>query len=271
MTKRTVAIGLVLAALTRTASAQTSTPQPSPEDPRANPGRPTISAPATLTPVGYLQLENGVLFGRLTHGGSSLTALSQVTKLAVTSRLQLIGQFAPAAWSTNVGPSATSAYVGGISAGAQALVVPGRGPKPSVAVGFFQTAFAGSAPDLDIGSARQSVLALFSADLGAFHVDTNAVFNDQLDDSRKLQYGQTLSIAHPLGPTTVVGEFWHFTQPFIGRQAAGMLWALSYATSPHLVLDVGFNKGLTDTSTPWEGFGGFTYLVPHRLWATRHP
>ena len=27
----------------------------------ANPGRPTVSTPATLTPVGYLQFETGVL------------------------------------------------------------------------------------------------------------------------------------------------------------------------------------------------------------------
>jgi len=29
-----------------------------PELPEANPGRPTVSTPATLTPVGYLQFEN---------------------------------------------------------------------------------------------------------------------------------------------------------------------------------------------------------------------
>jgi len=30
--------------------------------PEANPGRPTVSTPATLTPVGYLQFENGGLY-----------------------------------------------------------------------------------------------------------------------------------------------------------------------------------------------------------------
>jgi len=32
--------------------------------PEANPGRPTVSTPATLTPVGYLQFENGALFAQ---------------------------------------------------------------------------------------------------------------------------------------------------------------------------------------------------------------
>ena len=31
------------------------------DDPVANPGRPTVSNPATLTPVGYFQFETGVL------------------------------------------------------------------------------------------------------------------------------------------------------------------------------------------------------------------
>jgi hypothetical protein len=29
---------------------------------------------------------------------------------------------------------------------------------------------------------------------------------------------------------------------------------------------VGFDHGLTDTSTRWEAFAGFTYLLPHKLW-----
>jgi hypothetical protein len=31
------------------------------EAPETNPGRPTVSTPATLTPVGYLQFETGIL------------------------------------------------------------------------------------------------------------------------------------------------------------------------------------------------------------------
>jgi hypothetical protein len=46
----------------------------------------------------------------------------------------------------------------------------------------------------------------------------------------------------------------------------GNLWAISYAVRKNLVLDAGFDHGLTGSSTQWEGFGGFTYLLPHRLW-----
>ena len=51
--------------------------------------------------------------------------------------------------------------------------------------------------------------------------------------------------------------------------AVGNLWAASYPIKPNLVLDAGFNHGLTSTSTPWEGFAGFIYLLPRRLWRSR--
>jgi hypothetical protein len=64
----------------------------------------------------------------------------------------------------------------------------------------------------------------------------------------------------------VSGEIWRFTQPFLRSNAVGNLWAISYTAKRNLVFDAGFEKGLTNTSTHWEGFAGLTYLLPHRLW-----
>jgi hypothetical protein len=84
---------------------------------------------------------------------------------------------------------------------------------------------------------------------------------------RRAQFGQTLSISHPLGKGFALsGEIWRFTQPFLHSNAVGNLWAGSYAARKNLVFDAGFEKGLTGTSTHWEAFAGFTYLLPHRLW-----
>jgi hypothetical protein len=44
------------------------------------------------------------------------------------------------------------------------------------------------------------------------------------------------------------------------------LWAVSYSVHKNLVLDVGVNHGLTRTSTQWEAFAGFTYVLSHRVW-----
>jgi hypothetical protein len=57
------------------------------------------------------------------------------------------------------------------------------------------------------------------------------------------------------------------TQPYLHSNAVGNLWAVSYSLRPSLALDAGFDHGLSTTSTHWEEFIGFTYLLPHRLWA----
>jgi hypothetical protein len=83
---------------------------------------------------------------------------------------------------------------------------------------------------------------------------------------RRAQFGQSLSISHPLvGKLSLSGEIWHSSQPFLHANAIGNLWAASYAARKTLVFDAGFNHGLTSTSTHWESFVGFTYLLPHRV------
>jgi hypothetical protein len=71
--------------------AQSSTEQ----TPEANPGRPTVSTPATLTPVGYLQFENGGLYAETSPEFKTLFGINQVTKLTVASRLQLLALAEP--------------------------------------------------------------------------------------------------------------------------------------------------------------------------------
>ena len=101
-----------------------------------------------------------------------------------------------------------------------------------------------------------------------FHYDANAAFNELSEGPvRRGQFGQTLSISHPIaGKFSLSGEIWHFTEPFLRSNAVGNLWAMGYAARKNLVLDAGFDRGLTGTSTRWEVFAGFTYLLPHRLW-----
>ena len=56
----TGALGAVLSRL-RSKPRRKRRMTPSPDAPVANPARPTVSTPATLTPVGYLQFETGIL------------------------------------------------------------------------------------------------------------------------------------------------------------------------------------------------------------------
>ncbi len=232
----------------------------------ANPGRPTVSTPATLTPMGYLQFETGILGAEHSGEFANRTGLNEVVKLAVDKRLQFLVSSEPFVRS-DLGPS-SSRDAGGVSLGAQAVIIPGTERRPTFSVSYFRSVYAGTAPDLDIGSSRNSGLLLFSFDLGKLHVDTNYLFNEQIENTiRRVQFGQTLSLAHPIhGKLAFTAEIWHFTQPFLNSDAVGLLLAPTYALKPNLVLDAGFQRGLTSTSTRWEFFAGLTYLAPKKLW-----
>jgi Putative MetA-pathway of phenol degradation len=248
-----------LFALLATAAAQ------EPDEPVANPGRPTVSTPATLTPVGYFQFETGFLEATHSPEVSSQASVNEVMKFSVSHRIELLAESGPFSHSRADGQSANG--VGDVLLGVQGVVHQGEGARPTVALSYFHRVYSGDAPDLDIGSAKNSVLLLASADIKGFHYDTNYLFNEVIDaGTRRAQFGQTLSISHPLGKKFgVSGEIWHFTQPFLRGNAVGNLWALNYNLRKNLVLDGGFNRGLTATSTRWEEFFGFTYLLPRKM------
>jgi hypothetical protein len=256
-----VALCVALAVVALGASGQT----PVGVEPEANPGRPTVSTPATLTPTGYLQFETGVNAASHSPEFSSRFAPNEVMKFSVHRRLELLASSEPVVHYRFDGQSANR--VAEVFLGAQAVISPGEGAKPTLAVSYFRRVYDGGAPEFDIGSSVNSVLLLASADVKGFHYDANAMFNELTEGAvRRAQFGQSLTISHLIkGKFTLSGEIWHFTQPFLRGNAVGNLWAVSYAARKTLVFDGGFNRGLTDTSTRWEAFVGFTYLLPHRL------
>lgn len=236
------------------------------DEPEANPGRPTVSNPATLTPVGYLQFEIGSLGATDSLEFSTQYGFNEVVKLAVSRRLEFIESSEPVVHYTVNGLAANGTAE--VFLGAQAVLFPGEGATPTLSASYFRRVYNGDAPDLDVGSPLSSSIFYASADVKGFHYDANAVFNEVLDGPvRRLQFGQTLSISHPLGKRFgLSGEIWRFSQPFQHGNAIGNLWAVSYTARKNLVFDTGFDKGLTSTSTHWEAFAGLTYLLPHRLW-----
>lgn len=264
----TVLFALSLAATTL---GQDATPQAA-SDPgtlvQANPGRPTVSTPATLTPVGYLQFESGVLGAEKSGEFSNRTGVETVVKLSLARRLELLVQTEPMVLS-DLG-NRTDHRPGEVFVGFQSIVKHGEGLRPTISVSYFRRLYASPAPELDMGTNRQSALLLVSFDVKKFHVDTNGVVTEQIDDAtlvHRAQFGQTLSLSHPVaGNLSLSGELWHFSQPLTRSNAAGLLLAPSYNVNKFLVVDGGFNRGLTSTSTRWEVFVGFTYLLPKKFW-----
>lgn len=275
--------------------------------PGANPARPTVTNPATLTPVGYLQFEQGYLGSLNSPETATQYGINQVTKLTVHPRLMLAVSSQPFAASTDTAGSPTSRDAGAVQAGFQAVLFTPtltpppvksptdaapeaqKSPIPTVAIGYYHTVYGGTAPDIDLGSATNTVLMLFSGDVGAFHYDTNYIVNEQDGDSniglhtiRRAQFAQTLSVNHSaFNPNLQISvELYHFSQPLVSATAAGqpvaranlfdLLIAPSYQVRPNLIIDGGFSHGFTSTSTRWQSFAGFTYLLPHRLWPDHH-
>jgi hypothetical protein len=236
-----------------------------PDLPSANPGRPTIATPATLTPVGYLQFETGFLGAWHSPEFSSQPSINEVMKFSVHPRIEFLLVDEPFAHSRVEGRSESG--TGGVSLGIQGVLHSGEGAQPTIALSYLRSVYGGDTPDIDIGSARNSTLLLISADIKGFHYDANFFFNEVVEAPiHHLQTGQTLSVSHPLTRKFgLSGEIWHFTQPFLHGNTVGNLWALNYNVRKNLIFDVGFNRGFTSTSTRWDVFAGFTYVIPHKL------
>jgi hypothetical protein len=111
------------------------------DEPEANPGRPTVSTPATLTPVGYVQFETGFLAANHSPEFSSRYGFNEVTKLSVAPRLELLASAEPIAHYTAEGETANS--VADVFLGAQAVLSQGEGAKPTVAVSYFHRMYDG--------------------------------------------------------------------------------------------------------------------------------
>ena len=253
---------LVLGSLAQSSAAQA----PASDEPQANPARPTVATPATLTPVGYLQFETGFLGATHSPEFSSRYGFNEVIKLSIAPRLEFLASSEPAVRFTANGRGGRG--IADTLLGLQVVLMPGEGAKPTLAASYFRRVYNGTPPDLDFGTPDNSFLVLASADVKGFHYDANAFFNELVQQPvRRAQFGQTLSVSHPLvRKFSLTGEIWHFTQPLLRSHAAGNLWAVSYAANRTLVFDAGFDRGLTSTSTRWEFFAGFTYLLPRRLW-----
>jgi hypothetical protein len=238
-------------------------PDPIPE---ANPARPTVSTPATLAPVGYLQFETGLLGATTSTEFNTRVGINQVTKLTVLPRLEFLVLTEPYVHSRLGGDK--EVHPGEVFAGAQAVIVLGERSRPTIAVSYVRRLYESPAPELDLGTFRESATILVSQDVKGFHYDANFIVTEQTESGiRRAQQGQTLSISHPFKRFIISGEFWHFTRPFLRANAVGNLWSVSYPLRRNLVIDGGFDHGLTRTSTHWEAFIGFTYLLPHRLWS----
>src|SRR3989441_9028525 len=145
---------ILLSLLTLVAHAQ----KPDDTGVEAHPGRPTVSTPATLVPVGYLQFETGVLGATHSPEFSSRFGLNGVIKLSVARRLELLAAAEPAVYYRAGGRKANG--TGEVFLGMQAVLRRGGGAKAPGAARYFKRGYDGGVPGIGLGAPRQFVLLL---------------------------------------------------------------------------------------------------------------
>lgn len=249
------------------------------QTPAADPARPTVTNPAHIPPPGYLQFEQGFLQANDSQSLDHQSSIVQATKLSLNHYLMI--QVLDQPYAHTVQPPGSN-DTGDLILGAQVLfndIVEGHGPRPTIALQYDGRVRNGTSPNLDVGGYSQGLTLLASGTNLGIHYDANLIVNEQVagPGHHRAQYGQTVALTRQLTPPFgVTGELWHFTQPtiFVTREnlpvgranAVGLLFAATYNLRPNLVLDCGFEHGMTSSSTAWQGFAGLTYLLPHRLW-----
>jgi hypothetical protein len=116
------------------------------EPPEANPGRPTVSTPATLTPVDYLQFESGFTGAANSPQFSSRYSFNEVMKLSVIRRVELVASAEPIVHSTVGGTTGNSA--GEVFVGAQGVLYRGEDARPTLTVKLFPSRLRWAGPGI---------------------------------------------------------------------------------------------------------------------------
>jgi hypothetical protein len=230
----------------------------------ANPNRPTVANPADITQYGVLELEYS--WDRTwPEEGVHQTSLGGLLKFGLLCDVEL-------RWTTTSFLSQTEAGVthsgfGDNWIGPQVRIYKQTRRWPTLAFSYAAKIPSASTEDgLGTGRVDHSLGFLASKDIAGFHFDFNATHfwtgresaagfdrNDQLN----LAFSRTIH-----GGLGFTGEFYGDTQ--LNRTTPSFvssLWALTYTVNPRLVIDGGFEGGLTSGGPHRHVFAGFTYSI----------
>jgi len=230
----------------------------------ANPNRPTVANPADITQYGVLELEYGWdRFWPDAH--TTQTSAGGLLKFGLLCDLEM-------RWNTTsfisvTDPSGNSRGIGDNWLGPQLRLYHQTKHIPSIAISYAaKIPSADSSKDLGSGKVDHAFSILASKDVSGFHFDFNAT---EFLDGRANVFGfdknqlLTLSTSHPIhGPLAITAEFYGSTE--LNRSTPGYassLWALSYAVTPRLVIDSGFEAGITSGGPHRHAFFGATYSI----------
>jgi hypothetical protein len=228
----------------------------------ANPNRPTVADPADVTQYGVLELEYG--WDRIwPGGGTGQTSLGGLLKFGLLCDVEL--RWTTTSFLRQTGANGTRNGFGDNWLGPQIRFYRQTKRVPSLA--FSYAVKIPSASD-SLGSDRvdHELTLLASKDVGGIHFDFNAsqfligrAAASGFDKNQQLN----LAFSHTVrGNLLFTGEFYGNTR--LNQATPGFassLWALTYTVTPRLVIDAGFEAGLTSGGPHRHVFAGATYSI----------
>ena len=234
----------------------------------ANPNRPTVANPADITQYGVLEIEYG--WDRAWPQPSiDQTSLGGLLKFAVLCDVEL--RWNTTSFLSQTDANGTTRGFGDNWLGAQVRVYKQTKRVPSLAFSYAgKIPSASAAKGLGTGRVDHSFTFLASKDVASLHFDFNVTHfligrqnlpgvDQQFDQNEQLNLAFSRAIH---GKLQFTGEFYGDTSLNDATPGfASSLWALTYAITPRLVIDGGFEEGLTAGGPHRHAFAGLTYSI----------
>ena len=230
----------------------------------ANPNRPTVANPADITQYGVLELEYG--WDRVwPEDGSHQTSFGGLLKFGLLCDVELRWNTTSELWQT--AGSDTHSGIGDNWLGPQVRIYKQTKHVPTLAFSY-AVKIPTASPSEGLGSGRvdHAFTFLASKDITGTHFDFNVTHfwvgrqgASGFDQADQLN----LAFSHKIyGPLQFTGEFYGETE--LNQTTSGFassLWALTYTVTPRLVLDGGYEAGLTSGGPHRHAFFGATWSI----------
>ncbi len=230
----------------------------------ANPNRPTVANPADITQYGVLELEYG--WDRIwPQEGIRQTSTGGLLKFGMLCDIEL--RWNTTSFESQTDTSGTQRGIGDNWLGPQIRVYRQTKWVPSLAASYaVKIPSASTEKGLGTGRVDHAFTFLASKDVRHIHLDFNVTqFLSGRPDASGFDTNQQLNLAF----SRVIYRGFQFTGEFYGdtrlnQSTAGFassLWALTYTVVPRLVIDGGFEAGLTSGGPHRHAFVGATYSI----------
>ena len=229
----------------------------------ANPNRPTVANPADITQYGVLELEYG--WDRVWPVEDvQQTDLAGLLKFGLLCDVEL--RWYTTSFLSQTDTNGTHRTFGENWLGPQIRLYRQTSRVPTMALGYaVKIPSAGTEAGLGSGVVDHQFVFLASKDVRRIHFDFNAseflIGRTPSGFDRNTEIN--LAFSHAIqGPLQFTGEFYGNTR--LNRATPGFvssLWALTYTVTPRLVIDGGFEVGITDGGPHRHVFVGVTYAI----------